>query len=112
MVQHISVRVPWHDHGWDGTVCAMPEANNACLRLKNISENKDDQAEASICGKCMADYAERLSCISEGSAFMSPVEMVKTTIHPYKKSNPGTHGHFLPTEVVYPSFSFPARPFA
>ena len=112
MVQHISVRVPWHDHGWDGTVCAMQEANNACLRLKNISENKDDQAEASICGKCMADYAERLSCISEGSAFMSPVEMVKTTIHPYKKSNPGTHGHFLPTEVVYPSFSFPARPFA
>ncbi len=43
---------------------------------------------------------------------MSPREIVKTTVHPYKKSNPSTHGHFSPTEVVYPAYSFPARPFA
>ena len=23
MPQHLSIRVPWHDHGWDGTVCAV-----------------------------------------------------------------------------------------
>ena len=53
MAQHISIRVPWHDHGWDGTVCQDPRGNNACLRLKNIYENRDDAAEADICGQCM-----------------------------------------------------------
>lgn len=112
MPQHISVRVPWHDHGWDGTVCAAPGSNTACLRLKNISENRNDTAETAICGQCMADHANELSCIAEGAAFMSPQEIVRTTVHPYKKSNPKTHGHFLPTDVAYPPYSFPARPFA
>lgn len=112
MPQHISIRVPWHDHGWDGTVCADPETNNACLRLKGIAESRDDKAEAAICGQCMADHMDALPCVSEGAAFLSPQEMVKTTVHPYKKSNPATHGHFLPTDVIYPAYSFPARPFA
>lgn len=112
MAQHISIRVPWHDHGWDGTVCADPQNNNACLRLKNISESRDDKAEAAICGRCMADHSDSLSCISEGSAFMSPIPMSRSTIHPYKTYRFQTHQHFLPTEVTYPSYSFPARPFA
>ena len=71
MAQHISVRVPWHDHGWDGTVCQNPCDNNSCLRLTNISENRDDAFENNICGQCMALNEEKLSCIAEGSAFMS-----------------------------------------
>lgn len=112
MVQHISVRVPWHDHGWDGTVCQFPGENNSCLRLKNIYENRNDADEIGICGQCMEHLEEKLPCIGEGSAFMSDKDLVRTTIHPYKKSNPGTHGHFQSTEIVYPAYSFPARPFA
>lgn len=110
MPQHISIRVPWHDNGWDGTVCADPQNNNACLRLKNIAENRNDKEEAAICGECMADHAQALSCISEGSAFMSPVPLEKTTIHPYKKFL-SSHSHFLPTEITYPAYSLPARPY-
>lgn len=112
MPQHISVRVPWHDHGWDGTVCAAPESNNACLRLRNIAENRDDKAEAAICGQRMVTHADSLSCISEGACFMSPEEIVRTTIHPYKKNKSKTHAHFQPTDVTYPAYSFPGRPFA
>ena len=112
MPQHISLRVPWHDHSWDGTVCADPQNNNACLRLRNISESRDDKAEAAICGQCMADHADKLSCIGEGACFMSSQEVIRITEHPYKKSSPTTHGHFLPTEIRYPAYSFPARPFA
>lgn len=112
MVQHLSVRVPWHDHGWDGTVCQDPCGNNACLRLKNISENRDDAKELEICGQCMQDYSDELSCITEGAAFMSDEDLVYTTVHPYKKSNPKTHGHFQETTIVYPAYSLPARPFA
>ncbi len=36
MAQHISIRVPWHDSGWNGCVCNEPGYNNACLRLKMI----------------------------------------------------------------------------
>ena len=112
MAQHISVRVPWHDNGWNGTVCEFPGENNACLRLKNIYENRNDAEEIDICGQCMEHLEEKLPCIGEGSAFMSEKDLVRTTIHPYKKSNPATHGHFLPTEIVYPAYSFPSRPFA
>lgn len=112
MIQHISIRVPWHDNGWNGNVCNCPQTNSSCLRLKNIYENKDDARETELCGQCMADYAEELSCVSEGAAFMSPVQLKKTVIHPYKKFKYETHSHFLETEQVYPPYSFPVRPFA
>ena len=112
MIQHLSIRVPWHDNGWEGTVCKEPSANIACLRLKNILDNRDDMYECDICGHCMAEHEEKLPCIGEGGAFMSDQELHKFTVHPYKQNNPETHGHFMPTEVIYPPFSFPARPFA
>ena len=112
MAQHISIRVPWHDHGWDGTVCQEPSLNNACLRLRNIYENRNDAVECELCGQCMEHNEEKLHCISEGGAFMSPIDLVRTTVHPYKKNNKATHGHFQETEIVYPSYSFPSRPFA
>ena len=42
---------------------------------------------------------------------MSSESYVKTTIHPYKAGNNKTHSHFRETELVYPPFSLPARPF-
>ena len=112
MIQHISIRVPWHDNGWNGNVCICPQTNSSCLRLRNIYENKDDARETEICGQCMADYVEELSCISEGAAFMSPIELKKKVINPYKKFQYETHSHFLETEQTYPPYSFPVRPFA
>lgn len=32
-LRHISIRVPWHDTGWDGRVCATPRLNGSCLKL-------------------------------------------------------------------------------
>ena len=29
-IEHISVRVPWHDNGWNGTVCRDPRGNGTC----------------------------------------------------------------------------------
>ena len=43
---------------------------------------------------------------------MSPGELVKTIIHPYKKYYSPVHQHFLETEVTYPPYSFVAKPFA
>lgn len=111
MAQHISVRVPWHDNGWNGEVCKQPACNSSCLRLVNIYENRKDSLEDSICGECMAGHEADLPCIGEGSAFMSSVELVKTTIHPYKKYYSAEHMHFEETDITYLPYSFVAKPF-
>jgi exodeoxyribonuclease V alpha subunit len=30
MPKHLTVRMAWHDHGWDGTICQDPSANSYC----------------------------------------------------------------------------------
>ena len=40
--KHISIRVPWTDSGWDGSVCYAPDLNSSCLILDQIAPKKDD----------------------------------------------------------------------
>lgn len=111
MAQHLSVRIPWKDNGYSGLVCNRPCYNNACLRLKNISSNRNDSLEEELRGCPIKGHENEIPCLSEGGCFMSPDSYTKKTVHPYKESNKKTHGHFLETDLVYPSFSLPARPF-
>ena len=111
MIQNITIRVPWTDNGWCGKVCDHPCSNTDCLRLKNIYENKNEIEEEKIAGQSMKGIEKQLPCIAEGVAFMSPTELVRTVIHPYKANNPKTHGHFLDTDEHFVPYSLPARPF-
>ena len=111
MAAHLSIRIPWKDKGYNGLVCDKPCYNNACLRLKNIAENRNDAREAELAGCPMKGHEAELPCISEGGAFMSADTYTRLTEHPYKKINSKSHGHFLETELYYPPFSLPARPF-
>ena len=36
--RHITIRVPWHDSGWAGSVCARPLENTSRLILPRIGE--------------------------------------------------------------------------
>lgn len=112
MAQHLSVRIPWKDNGYNGLVCNKPCFNNACLRLKNIAGERDDNLETSLAGKKIKGHESEIPCLNEGGCFMSDETYVRTTVHPYKNTSPSTHGHFTETELVYPPFSFPARPYA
>ena len=58
MAQHISIRIPWHDNEYKGTVCKNPCDNTACLRLKNIYENRNQEMEQSLAGKPMIDHEQ------------------------------------------------------
>jgi len=112
MIQHLSIRVPWKDNGYNGLVCDKPCYNNACLRLRNISNSKNDGFEETLKGSPIAGHEHEIPCVSEGGVFMSAKQHSRINIHPYKESNPATHGHFRETELVYPPYSLPARPFA
>lgn len=113
MAQHISLRVPWHDNGWNGNVCSYPKDNQSCLRLRNIYENKNDilEEENNDCSLCQLECIDKIPCVREGGAFMSQDQISITVEHPYVKFNYETNKHLLPTTEVLPPYSYPARPF-
>lgn len=112
MAQHISIRIPWKDNGYTGLVCDKPCFNTSCMKLKNIAENKKDSEEDNLAGQPIKGHEKEIPCLSEGGCFMSEDSYTEEKNHPYKKYFPKTHSHFLPTNLDYPPFSFPARPFA
>lgn len=109
MAQHISVRVPWHDNYYNGTVCTNPVGNSYCQVLKNIMENKNVDEENNIAGQLFNECSNKPVCLSEGACFMSPKEISKLVHHPY--NNNETHKHFLETEQKYLPYSIPGRPY-
>jgi hypothetical protein len=112
-LRHISIRVPWHDNGWDGTVCANPAGNMSCLVLKGIGPKRDDTQEMANRGKLLEVLAEdqRPCCMNERGFFMAPFEICRTKNHPYTETSTETHGHFRPTLFRQPRYSADAIPF-
>jgi len=112
-LRHVSVRVPWHDTGWDGRVCANPKLNSSCLKLKRISESRNDEAEDKVKGKSleMLAQADWPCCVAERVGFMAPFELTRMATHPYAKPD-GSHAHFAETPLRYPRYSAAAIPFA
>jgi isopentenyldiphosphate isomerase len=45
LIQHLTIRVAWHDNRWNGSVCTYPSQNPYCLTLKRIREKRDDAKE-------------------------------------------------------------------
>lgn len=113
-LRHVSIRVPWHDTGWDGRVCAAPRLNGACLKLKRIAEDRDDDAEEAVAGQSIKDLpqAQWPPCVAERVGFMAPFEYTRMANHPYNRGPESSHGHFKPTALRHPPFSAPVVPFA
>jgi hypothetical protein len=111
--QHVSIRVPWHDNGWNGTVCAKPGSNTACRSLARIAESKDDAGENEVAGCAFAELApgNLPPCVEERAGFMAPVPLTLTKHHPYVKSSVDSHGHFAPTRYTTQPFSAACVPF-
>ncbi|MYQ77579.1 MULTISPECIES: ATP-dependent DNA helicase [unclassified Streptomyces] len=83
-VQHLSVRVPWHDTGWAGTVCSDPAANHSCVLLDVIGKTRDEPFESEHRGQDWGRLGGRLPpCALERGAFMSERAHITTRTHPY-----------------------------
>jgi hypothetical protein len=112
-LRHISIRVPWHDTGWDGRVCAAPRLNGSCLKLKRIAEDRDDAAEEVVAGKRLDELpqAQWPACAAERMGFIAPFEVVRMADHPYNRGPETSHGHFKPTPLRHPPYSAAVVPF-
>jgi hypothetical protein len=113
-LRHVSIRVPWHDMGWDGRVCAAPRLNGSCLKLKRIAQDRDDAAEEAVAGKRIDELpqAQWPACAAERMGFMAPFEYVRMANHPYNRGSETSHGHFTPTPLRHPPYAAAVVPFA
>jgi hypothetical protein len=110
---HITIRVPWHDSGWAGSVCVRPLENTSCLILPRIGEGKRDEIELRCAGRRLDELSadDLPPCVGERVSFMAPFDLSRTMRHPYAETSPETHGHFAPTRFVQPSCSAACVPF-
>ena len=110
--RHITIRVPWHDAGWGGTVCKSPSANTSCLVLARIASGvRPDRDEFAGRAFDSLEITELPPCIEERGGFMSPHDITLKKTHPYKHSSPDTHGHFGLTPLRLEAYSAACIPF-
>jgi mRNA-degrading endonuclease RelE of RelBE toxin-antitoxin system/energy-coupling factor transporter ATP-binding protein EcfA2 len=112
-VHHLTIRVPWHDNGWQGTFCNNPCANTSCTILPRIATNRDDADEMAHAGKSIEGLSrEQLpSCVDEHCTIMAPFSLSMVKNHPYANNAKITHGHFEDTPYTIRPYSAAAVPF-
>jgi hypothetical protein len=110
--KHLSIRVPWHDRGWDGAVCDNPSGNEACLALARIRETRDDRWQDQQAGKPWPQLeSDHLPpCARERGSFMSSHEVSVLAEHPYSRSSE-PHKHLEPTSMRIPAHAAGCVPF-
>ncbi|MCB0031177.1 MAG: AAA family ATPase, partial [Anaerolineales bacterium] len=52
---HLSVRLAWHDNGWNGRICQLPHLNSSCVVHDHIRDARDDEKEIAAAGKHLAE---------------------------------------------------------
>ncbi|MEW2329434.1 AAA family ATPase [Micromonospora chersina] len=111
-IEHISIRVPWHDAGWNGTVCADPHGNGTCVLLKNIGQRRHDDHEQHLAGSDIADLplADAPPCVAERATFMSPRVIPFQRQHPFTQKSPA-FATFQLTQQPIPAYTAQAVPF-
>lgn len=111
--KNITVRVPWHDNGWNGTVCKNPENNFSCKYLGNVAENKDSNFECPLASNKFTNLSEKeiakIPCIKENAAFLS--ENLLSFIAEYPYSSYSGLGHIKPTQIDISPNSLITRPY-
>lgn len=112
-VQHLTIRVPWHDSGWNGSFCQSCTANTSCTVLPRIATSRDDAFEMLHAGESFEslDRSQLPPCVDEHAAFMAKFPLSMQKKHPYAESAKTTHGHFADTPYTIRPYSAAGIPF-
>lgn len=111
--QHLTIRVPWHDSGWEGTICRACTANTSCTVLPRIAVARNDAFEELHAGESIEslDRAAYPPCVDEHGTFMARFPITMHKKHPYADSATTTHGHFAETPYTIRPYSAAGIPF-
>ena len=114
-IQHLTLRVPWHDSRWNGRICDVPSGNSFCIALDRIRASRNDVAEDRLAGHRWGELKaeDQPPCIAEAGGFMNEFPWRREVGHPYQgvRSAAETHGHLRRTTIQVPPFSTFATPF-
>ena len=107
-LHHLSVRVPWHDDGWRGTVCKQPSLNGACTKITRIGRHKKEERDQEIAGESYENLlrGQIPYCFKENSAFMAEFPMDFKLEH-----DQADWLGFLPANLNVPPYSLITKPF-
>ncbi len=111
-VRNLSIRVPWHDRGWDGHVCNSPSGNSSCLALKLIAENRNDAFEDSVRGEAFdeLDSDKIPPCLRSSAGFLSGRQHAFQSTMAYSKWSKD-HAHILPRTAHLPAWGALSIPY-
>lgn len=109
-LRHVSVRVPWHDTGWNGRICADPAGNSACLAVRRTARNRDDEYETSCAGASLDDLERMPPCLAERGTFLSPRPFTHVSKLDYSNYSED-HKHVLPAPINIPAYGGVLTPF-
>lgn len=114
-IQHLNLRVAWHDNRWNGRVCLAPSKNAYCIDLDRVRAERDDAKEDALAGKDFSELQEGQfpPCQADSGAFMNEKPWWRFFNHPYQKLEgaKATHGKLVRTAVKVPPYSTFAVPF-
>jgi len=113
-LSHLTIRVAWHDSGWNGTICQRPGENSFCSVLPRIRESKLE-AESALAGRSFdkLDLSQLPPCKAESGFFLSPNPWTREFDHPYRQNRKctETHGNLKKRLLRIPAYSAIAVPF-
>jgi exodeoxyribonuclease V alpha subunit len=69
LATHVSVRLFWHDSGWNGAICRDPIGNVWCEAHEHVRDNKPVEDEARTCGKPVDEAGVKPGCEMSLQAF-------------------------------------------
>ena len=111
--KNITVRVPWQDNVWKGTICKDPQNNFSCKYLKGIAESKNCDLECPLAAKKFIELTEdekaKIPCLKENAAFLSDESVSFMAEYPY--SSYSGLNHIKPTRVDISPNSLISRPY-
>src|SRR3954467_1417927 len=101
-MQHLSIRVPWHDTAWDGRICSAPSLNESCLVLPRLREERLRTREDGRAGPGWEDARSELPpCVRERVGFMRDREFSVQVRHPYTGSGSAAHDELKPLRLRF-----------
>ncbi len=112
-MQHLTIRVVWHDNRWNGRICNAPSLNGYCLAQERIRKDRDDAKEDRLAGRSWRSLrrGELPPCVAESGGFMSDNEWVRSFDPPFQNTLPATHGALRKTTMRVEPYTALAVPF-
>lgn len=83
---HLSVRLSWHDTGWEGHICRHPHLNASCITNEQIRANRDDTVERQHAGQSISDLKDYRPPCSRDITTFAPFPSLFTHSDPLDRS--------------------------